>query len=266
MLRVEGSAPKNRFSLNAQPTTLNLFGCYSRVRRQPCTRSAFHIQFLFVRRNRLVEQPRLRYSSRWSHAQDMRIASLLAVSVLLLVTALASDVREFDLRTIERLGAELTQKSQQRDRGASTPAKKLARETAIAALKGRMFNIRYDYVVLDDPEGSGFLVYALGQGSRSGDVVVAGHFRVTVSADGAKAERVDALSRSVVVQNRSVTDLPRGVQKTAFYLVTMVGTKPSETLIYASNVLHLSAAIGTTQSHKIWFIENGKIAKSEPMK
>jgi hypothetical protein len=108
----------------------------------------------------------------------------------------ASEIREFDIKTIERLGNELTQLSQTRDRGASTPVKKRARKTAIAALKGRLFDIRYDYVVLDDPDGSGFLVYALGKGSKRGDIVIHGHFRVMVSSDGEKAERVDALSHT----------------------------------------------------------------------
>ena len=76
--------------------------------------------------------------------------------------AFAGEIREFDLRTIERLGDELTRVSQTRDRGATNPERKWAKQTAVAALKGKLFNIHYDYVVLDDPDGSGFLVYAVG--------------------------------------------------------------------------------------------------------
>jgi hypothetical protein len=56
--------------------------------------------------------------------------------------------------------------------------RKRAQQTAKAGLQGKLFNIRYDYVVLDDPDGSGLLVYALGRGSKAGDTVVFGHFRV----------------------------------------------------------------------------------------
>jgi hypothetical protein len=111
--------------------------------------------------------------------------------------AFASEIREFDIKTIERLGNELTRVSQTHDKGAITPERKRARETAITVLRGRLYNIRYDYVVLDDLDGRGFLVYALGQAPRAGDTVVHGHFRVTVSADGNKATRVDALSLHV---------------------------------------------------------------------
>src|SRR5437016_4706663 len=120
------------------------------------------------------------------------------------IYAFASEIREFDIKTLQRLGNELTRVSQTPDRGATTPERRRAKQTAIAALKGKLYDIHYDYVVLDDPDGSGFLVYALGRTSNPGDVVLAGHFRVTVSTDGAKAERVDALSKSLAIQRAGV--------------------------------------------------------------
>ena len=56
------------------------------------------------------------------------------------------------------------------------PIRERAKQTAIEALKGKLFNISYRYEVLDDPDGSGFLVYALGHGRKSGDVVIHDHF------------------------------------------------------------------------------------------
>ena len=196
----------------------------------------------------------------------MRIAPLVVASLISISSAIASEIREFDLKTIERLGDELTRVSQTRDRGASTPVKKVARQTAIAALKGKLFYIRYDYVVLDDPDGSGFLVYALGRGPRAGDVVMTGHFRATVSANGEKAERVDALSRSVLVENRNVVNSPSGFRRTGFYMATLVGTRPSETLIYASNLLKKPIFVGTGLRGQVWLVENGKITKSDSKK
>jgi hypothetical protein len=116
----------------------------------------------------------------------MRTVYLILVVLFFSTTAFASEIREFDIKTLEKLGNELARVSQQPDRGATTPVRKQARESTIAALKGKLFNIHYDYVVLDDPDGSGFLVYAFGSTGKRGETVLAGHFRVTVSADGEK--------------------------------------------------------------------------------
>src|SRR5882724_1617047 len=112
----------------------------------------------------------------------------IGISLLSVASAFAGEIREFDVKTIERLGNELTRVSQTPDRGATTPDRKRAKQTAIAALKGKLFDIHYDYVVLDDPDGSGLVVYALASTGKPNEFVLAGHFRVTVSADGAKAE------------------------------------------------------------------------------
>ncbi len=155
----------------------------------------------------------------------MRIACLVAVTLLFSAAAFAAEIREFDIKTIERLGNELTRVSQTPDRGATTPVRKRARQTAIAALKGRLFDIRYDYVVLNDPDGSGFLVYALGTTKRPGETVLAGHFRVTVSSDGEKAKRVDALSRSLAI-NRGGEGLPVGSHLAGMYIILIFCTYP----------------------------------------
>ena len=160
----------------------------------------------------------------------MKRSIAIILSIFAVVTAFAGEIREFDLRTIERLGSELTRVSQTHDKGATDPVRKRAKETAIAALKGKLFDIRYDYIVLNDPDGSGFLVYALGRGSRPGDTVIFGHRRVTVSADGQKAEQVDALSSSVLIDNKNVDTSPRGYHKVEFACATAIGTRPSETL------------------------------------
>jgi hypothetical protein len=120
-------------------------------------------------------------------------AVLLVIAMLFSASStFPSEIRVFDLKTIERLGNELTRVSQRPDRGATSPERKRAKQTAIAALKGRLFDIHYDYVVLGDPDGSGFLVYALASTGKPTDFVLPGHFRVTVSADGSEAQRVAA--------------------------------------------------------------------------
>src|SRR5438552_12932150 len=150
-----------------------------------------------------------------------RVASILSI-FLCAFTAFASEIREFDVQTLQQLGNELIRVSQTDDKGATTPERKRAKQAAMAALKGKLFDIHYDYVVLNDPDRSGFLVYALGKGPKLGDVVVCGHFRVTVSADGAKVERIDALSQGLMIENKNVNHSPSGYRDVGIVIAQRV--------------------------------------------
>src|SRR5687767_6717591 len=116
----------------------------------------------------------------------MRSVPLLLTLLLSAASATAGEIREFDLKTVARLGREMNRVSQRADKGAANAIRKQAQQTAISVLKGRLFKIRYDFLVVDDPDGTGFLVYAMP--TRPGEVMLGGNFRVTVSADGSKAE------------------------------------------------------------------------------
>jgi hypothetical protein len=188
----------------------------------------------------------------------MRSVPLLLTLLLFAVAAAASEIREFDVKTLERLGNELTRVSRQPDRGAADAVRKRAQQTAIDALKGRLFKIHYDYVVLGDPDGNGYLVYALAVPNRPDEVVLAGHFRVTVSSDGAKAERVDALSKTLAITNRKGGGAP-GTDTAALWMIQLVSSRPVETLIYTSNLVRLPIVVATTPGGRVWEIENGRI-------
>jgi hypothetical protein len=172
--------------------------------------------------------------------------------------AAAGEIREFSVPTLERLGDELIRASQRPDRGATDPVRKRARQTAMAALRGKLFNLRYDDVVLNDPEGKRFLVYALGRTAKADEVVLGGHFRVTVSPDGAKAERVDALSHSVLIASDRESGLPAGYKPVGLYFNQIVSNKPVETFIYSAHLAKKSIYVGTPDG-KLWVIKNGRI-------
>ena len=195
----------------------------------------------------------------------MRIAYLILSILFWATAAFASEIREFDLKTIERLGNELTRVSQTRDRGATTPERKRARETAMAALRGNVLNIHYDYVVLDDPAGDGFLVYALGSTGKSGQFVLGGHIRVSVSADGRTVKRIDPLSRTLLIEDENNTGLPKDTHLVGSYYNQIVSNKPVETLIYISNISRRPVLVQTPDG-KIWQIANGKMSidRSKP--
>ena len=181
-----------------------------------------------------------------------RAAVLTLILAITAASTFAGEIREFSVPTLERLGSELTRVSQRSDRGASDAVRKRARETAASALKGKLFDARYDYVVLNDPDGKRLLVYALASAQSSTGVVLAGHFRVTVSADGTKAERVDALSRSFASSGPVQPDV------VALYLIQLVSNKPVETLIYTSNVARKPIYVRTPDG-KSWIVGEGKM-------
>jgi hypothetical protein len=176
--------------------------------------------------------------------------------------AFASEIREFDIETVKRLGVELARLSDTADKGATDLERKRARETAIAALKGKLFNISYDYVVLDDPDGSGFLVYALAHAKN--EIILGGHFRVTVSADGRKAERVDALSNTLL---RSPPP-PKGSEGQKPLVVSMsqlVSNKPLETCVYASLHDKVMVSVGMVNDNgKVWMFVGDQIFEMTP--
>jgi len=186
----------------------------------------------------------------------MRVVPLLLTLLLFGVSAAVGEIRQFDLKTTERLGNELVRLTKRADRGCNTPAKKRAKETAITALQGSLYDeVRYDYVVLDDPAGSGFLVYALALARRKGDIFVGGHYRVAVSGDGAVAKRADLLSQ-LIKQPKPPADAT-----VAALVVTQSEAKhPVETWIYSSDLHHVP--IGVTMMDKsFWLIANGTIHK-----
>jgi hypothetical protein len=61
---------------------------------------------------------------------------------------------------------------------------------------------------------------------------MSGHFRVTVSADGTKAERIDALSKSLVFSGPMKSISPKGGDAVALWMIQIVSNTPVETLIH----------------------------------
>ena len=194
---------------------------------------------------------------------DMRSVPLVLAILLCVTSTFAGEIREFNLETTRKLGRELAQVSQRPDRGATTPVKKRAIETAKAALHGRLFKgVEYNYVVLDDPNGSGFLVYALVQSKK--EIILGGHFRVTVSANGEKPKRVDALSHTLL---RSPPP-PKGLEGRKPLIVSMsqiVSDKPLETCVYTSLHDKVIVSVGMVNDNgKVWMFVGDQIFEMTP--
>jgi hypothetical protein len=188
-------------------------------------------------------------------------ALILAAIVIGCGSAFGSQIREFDLKTVERLGSELARLSDTSDKGATTSSRKRARDTAIGALRSKLFDISYHYVVLDDPDGSGFLVYALAHSKN--EIILGGHFRVTISADGAKAERVDALSNTLLRLPPSKGH--EGEKPITVSMSQVVSNKPLETCVYTSVHDKVIVSVGMVNDNaKVWVFVGDKIFEMTP--
>jgi hypothetical protein len=131
-----------------------------------------------------------------------------------------------------------------------------ARQAAIEAIP-KFMTERYNFEVLDDPEGKGFLVYGLASTMDPNEMVVGGHYRVTVSAEG-KVQRVDALSRSLLVLKKNSG--PKGEKTVASVMTHIVSDTPVETHVFV-NLLHKQPLYVTTSEKVIWKVEEGEITR-----
>jgi hypothetical protein len=236
------------------------------------------------------------------------------------LTAFTSEIREFDLKTIERLGNELSRRDAMAAKASDlvlakhpelkkgpllewvtdlsnggsvywivdtepkpTPVYRVvgdriedihgkplppaiqarynAKRNAIKAVLPKLnaaYGAKYNFELLDDPDGSGFLVYALAAFTRTDAIYIGGHFRITVSADGSKVERIDDLSHGII-ENKT----PPGSKSVALGTAQAVDSKyPVETSIYSSNLYHIPIGVGTRDG-TIWMVADGKIQKMD---
>ena len=136
-----------------------------------------------------------------------------------------------------------------------------ARSLALKNIKKRASK-NYNPVVLPDPEGDGFLVYALAATTNADEVMIGGHYRFTISKDGERVERSDELFRSLLVL-KIKGDVPQGSALSGFYAMSLVSNMPLETHVYLSLLHRLPFSVGTPDG-RIWWVENGKIEILKP--
>ena len=102
----------------------------------------------------------------------------------------AAEIRDFDPNTIESLGRQSYENRHQNPKSLRNAEARALRVTQ-NALKGKI-DSSYQFVVLRDPNAKGYLVYALVTSENPTDVLLGGYFRVSISANGEKVQKVDA--------------------------------------------------------------------------
>jgi hypothetical protein len=248
----------------------------------------------------------------------MRLSFQMLPMLFFALAGFGSEIREFDLRTIERLGNELSRRDAMAARASDlvlanhpelkkgpllewvtdlsnggsvywivdtepqpTPVYKVvsgriedirgrplpaaiqtrynARRNAIKAVLPKLkaaYGVKYNFEVLNDPDGSGFLVYGLAATNKVGKQLFGGHVRVTVSADGLKAEHVDELSQGILKSKLG----PQGSKNLGFATYDPTSKIPVETWIYSSKLYGLPIFVGC-EPNVYWEIWNGKMHK-----
>ena len=174
-----------------------------------------------------------------------RLLKLFCYTALLVIACpvQGAGIRQFSLKTTENLGRQLYEQTQ-RAAALSEPQQRAKRAATIAL--PQLEKQGYRFVVLNDPDRKGYLVYALATTRDPRDIVIGLHYRVSVSADG-KVERVDPLARSAGVIAGNGSDLPRGTHRAGFYSTCMVSTQPPDL-----RIPHATAQSAVRSRHLRW--------------
>ncbi len=152
----------------------------------------------------------------------------------------------------------------------TTPADRALREDELAQYSARMLALkniqkpcsdRYNTVALKDPEGDGWLVWALASTNDADLVVLRGHYRFTVSGDGKTIRSTDALSTSCdqIRRRESAKNIPRGSEPAGVLSTHIVSLTPNETHVFASLNYKTLIHIGTNDG-RTWRIDQDHVA------
>lgn len=115
----------------------------------------------------------------------------------------------------------------------------------------------YNFVVLDDPTGPGFLVYLLRPKDEDAVIPVGGHYRISVSADGRTVMQIDRLWRTCMTLDKR-DGLPAGAEMVAASMSHVVSPSPLETHVFLSLQEKLPFYV-ITNDGRTWRVADGAI-------
>jgi hypothetical protein len=133
-----------------------------------------------------------------------------------------------------------------------------ARMLAIGNVK-RPCSEHYNTIALKDPEHEGWLVWAMAATSDPDKIVVGGHYRFSISADGASIVQADALSHSCLILNKPKPE--RDMMLSSVFVTHVVSPRPVETHVFASLAYGFAFDVGTNDG-RTWRVSKGRIAEA----
>lgn len=145
--------------------------------------------------------------------------------------------------------------SQKRELTPQEAAQFRAREVARQQLD-RPCSDNYNSIVIKEPGSDNWLVYWIAATQKAGVVVVGGHYRFTVSADGRVILNRDRLSNSCLAIDQN--EIPEGASATALLVTHIVSPTPVETHLFLG-LLHKVDLVVSTGRDVAWSVSGGKI-------
>jgi hypothetical protein len=117
----------------------------------------------------------------------------------------------------------------------------------------------YSTLALKDPAGDGWLVWALATTTDADAILVGGHFRFTVSADGTKVTAKDELSKGCLkFSRRQIAADGGGAAFEALTVSHIVSLTPVETHVFAQLSYQVKIIVGTLDG-RAWKIDGGSV-------
>lgn len=120
---------------------------------------------------------------------------------------------------------------------------------------------RYNVVVLDDPDSDDWLVWLLASTTDANSLILTGHYRFRISADGRSLLRRDQLSATCITTDRR--QVGRDGQPAALVVSHIVSPLPVETHVFASLLYRLPVYVITVANDTIWAVEGAQIRRSQ---
>jgi hypothetical protein len=143
-----------------------------------------------------------------------------------------------------------------RDLTATQSARFNARQRVLENIE-RACSDAYNTVVLPRADGEGWLAYALAATSDPNLILVGGHCRATVSADGLTVLEQRAFTKDCVVLKRPQNITP-DVNVAAYTLAHVLDNRPTEIHVFL-NLLYGKPLYVATADRRLWYIQDGKI-------
>lgn len=145
--------------------------------------------------------------------------------------------------------------------GADLPEDQLARfnarNTAADNIGALRCAARYNSVVLKDPDSNGWLVWLLAATTEPDKILLTGHYRFHISADGRTVQKREQLSNSCLDMDRS--DATQNGQTIGLFTSIVVAAQPLEIHVFQSLLNHLPIYVSSVASNKIWSVDGARI-------
>jgi hypothetical protein len=117
----------------------------------------------------------------------------------------------------------------------------------------------YNTVVIPRDGEPGWLAYALAATNDPNLVLVGGHYRTTVSADGRTILERRPFAKSCLVLQKNPKNVPPGTEVAAYTMSHFLDNTPTEIHVFL-NLFYGKPLYVVTADDRLWYIEGGKIS------